>query len=388
MKTHDLSTPVLLVDRHRLDRNLRRMQERADREGVVLRPHIKTHKSPRIASMQREMGARGITVATVGEAEVFAGAGFDDIRVAYPVVGSAKHARLLALMETGVGISFLVDTDEGAAMAAGTYADAGVEAPVLIKVDVGYGRVGIPWDDPSLPPFVEGIAGTPGLRPVGILTHAGHSYHGPDEGEDEASALRRYARLERDRMLEVAGRLADAGLASEAFEISVGSTPTASVFENRREGRFSVTEIRPGTYVFFDVTQAALGSCQLDDCAATVLATVVSRREDPDGGVRCVLDAGKKVLTAEKRHGTSGHGILLPPPGRGRTPIPGVELHAVSEEHGWVRGAPETPLAVGDRVRIVPNHVCVVVNIQDEFYLVDGDDVLETVPVEARGRAR
>lgn len=388
MKTADLSTPAILVDRGRLDANLRRMQERADREGVALRPHIKTHKSPRIASMQRELGARGITVATVGEAEVFAGAGFDDIRVAYPLVGDEKHARLLALLRDGIRISFLVDTEEGARMASRVYGDAGVEVPVLVKVDVGYGRAGIRWDDPSLVELGETAAGLAGLELVGILTHAGHSYHGPGEGETEAEALRGYADLERDRMLEAASRFAGAGLAGSGFEVSVGSTPTASVFENREEGGFSVTELRPGTYAFFDVTQAALGSCRLQDCAATVLATVVSRHGEDDGRIRLILDAGKKILTAEKRHGSKGHGVLLPPPGEGSEPIPGVELFALSEEHGWLRAEAGVDLRIGDRVRVVPNHVCVVINTQDEFHLVEGDEVVETVPVEARGRVR
>ncbi|NIP58717.1 MAG: hypothetical protein GWM92_10415 [Gemmatimonadetes bacterium] len=388
MKTAELSTPTILVDRDRLDANLRRMQERADREAVALRPHIKTHKSPRIAAMQRDLGARGITVATVGEAEVFAEAGFGDIRVAYPLVGKEKHARLLALLRDGTRVSFLVDTVEGARMAAPVYADSGVEVPVLVKVDVGYGRVGIRWDDPSLVQLGETAAGLPGFRLVGILTHAGHSYHGPRERESESGALRRYADLERDRMLEAAGRFSAAGLAGEGFEVSVGSTPTASVFENREEEGFSVTELRPGTYAFFDVTQAALGSCRLEDCAATVLATVVSRHEEEDGRVRVILDAGKKILTAEKRHGSRGHGILLPPPEGGSEPIGGAELFALSEEHGWLRTEPGVDLRIGDQVRIVPNHVCVVINTQDEFHLVEGDEVVETVPVEARGRVR
>lgn len=388
MKTSDLSTPVLLVDRERLRRNLHRMQERADRERVALRPHVKTHKSPRIATLQTELGARGVTVATVGEAEVFAGAGFDDVRVAFPVVAREKHERLLELMERDVEVSFLVDTLEGASMAAAAYEEAGVRVPVLIKVDVGYGRVGVPWNDPSLPEFAERIASSPAFRPVGILTHAGQSYHGPDPGEPEAEALRRYATLERDRMLAVAGRLARAGLADESLEISVGSTPTASSFVNRRAGAFSVTELRPGTYVFNDLTQAALGSCAVEDCAASVLATVVSRRAGSDGADHCILDVGKKVLTAEKRHGATGHGLLLPPPGRGDEPIPDVELHGLSEEHGWVRAGPGAGLRVGDRVRVVPNHVCVVVNTQDRFCIVDADRVVEAVSVEARGRVR
>jgi len=388
VKIAELETPALLVDGTRLRSNLRRMQNRADREEVALRPHIKTHKSLRIAEMQREAGARGITVATVGEAEVFGRAGFDDIRVAFPVVSEQKHERLLALIEEGVEISFLVDTEEGVRRAAGMYADAGVDVPVLIKVDVGYGRVGVPWDDPALVEFAGRVASEPGLDLVGILTHAGHSYHGPEEGERRGEALRRYADLERDRMLEVASRLVDGGLKGKTFEISVGSTPTATAFTNRRKGPFSVTEIRPGTYVFFDITQTALGSCRLDECAATVLATVVSRREEDGGGVRCILDAGKKILTAEKRHGSRGHGLLLPTPDEGQEPIQGANFFAVSEEHGWVRFEGEDGLEVGDRVQVVPNHICVVVNTQDEFHLVAGDEVVETVPVEARGQVR
>lgn len=388
MSTAELSTPVLLVDVERLRANIARMQERARSQGVELRPHVKTHKAPRIAEMQRDAGARGVTVSTVGEAEVFARAGFDDLRVAYPVVGEEKHARLLALIEDGVRVSFLVDTPQGARMASDVYAEAGVEVPVLLKVDVGYGRVGVRWDDPELVRLARTVRELPALESVGLLTHAGQSYHGPREGESEEEALRRYSDLERDRILEAAARLDDEGLAGEELEVSVGSTPTASVFVNRDDGPRAITEIRPGTYVFYDVTQAALGSCRFDDCAVTVLSTVVSRHREEDGRVRVILDAGKKILTDERRHGARGHGVLLPPPGEGSEPLAGAELFALSEEHGWVHLDDRHDLRVGDRVRVVPNHVCVVVNTQDEFHLVDDDRVVETVPVEARGKVR
>lgn len=383
----DLDTPCLLVERHRLDANLHRMQATADAQGVALRPHLKTHKSVGLARQQRDLGARGVAVAKPEEAEVFAESGFEDIRLAYCVVGEAKWARLHRLMERGVRVSFCVDTVAGARLASACFAERGAEAEVLIEVDTGHGRCGIVWDSPHAEALAKAVRELPGLRLVGLLTHGGQAYVGPAEGETPAQALVRTMHEERDRLLELAARLHDADALDADAELSVGSTPTMSVFENAERGPFRITEIRPGNYVFHDLEQVALGSATLADCALTVYATVVSKQPDERGGSRLFLDAGKKVFTSDTGYGTPGFGVLLYNPER-MIALPHADLFALSEEHGWVRVPGASTLDVGDRVRIVPNHACVVVNTQEELFIVNGEEVAERWEVDARGAVR
>ncbi len=385
----DLPTPCLLVERARLDANLERMQARATANRVALRPHTKTHKALAVARHQRGLGARGIAVAKPGEAEVFVEGGFDDVRLAYTVVGRGKHERLLVLMDRA-RLSFCVDTLEGARAASAVYAAQGKQADVLLEIDVGYGRCGVRWDDPGLPVFAGRIGELPGLRLVGILTHAGHAYHGPHDGETKEAALHRVMAEERDRMLETAARLRKAGVPGAtpgSFEISIGSTPTMVVFENREREGFAVTEIRPGNYVFYDAMQVSLGAATLQDCALTVLTTVVSKHRDAVGRDRLFLDAGKKILTADAGRFTEGHGVILYNPAD-MVPHPHARLVGLSEEHGWVQVRGGATFAVGDRLRVVPNHACVAVNTQDTLYLVAGDEVVHAWPVDARGQVR
>jgi len=383
----DLDTPALLVDLRRLEANLARMQARADAAGVALRPHVKTHKAAAIAREQRERGARGLTVVKAEEAEAFVRAGFTDLRLAYPVVGEAKWARLLRLMEGGARISFCVDTRAGAEGASAFFAAAGRVAEVLVEVDTGQGRSGVRWDALTAADFVRTVSELPGLQLAGLLTHGGHSYAGPAEGEAHGDALRRVMAEERDRLLALAVRCHAAGALGPTAELSVGSTPTASVFENRQEGPFRVTELRPGNYVFHDAQQLALGSAALADCALTVLAAVASARPDEKGGTRLFLDAGKKVLTTDLGYGVDGHGVMLYDPLR-MTALPHARIAALSEEHAWVTVPGASTLAVGDRVRVVPNHACVTVATADELVVVDGEEVVARWPVDARGAFR
>ncbi|RMH61066.1 MAG: D-TA family PLP-dependent enzyme [Bacteroidetes bacterium] len=386
----DLPTPCLLIERRRLEANLARMQATAEAQGVALRPHVKTHKSVRLARWQRERGARGLTVATVDEAEVFVAAGFEDVCLAYPVVGAERHARLQRLADRA-RISFCVDTVAGAEAASAAWAGAGRRADVFVEIDVGHGRTGVPWHHADAEVLARRVAALPGLRLAGILTHEGQAYHGPaHDGEDEVGALRRVAREAVGRMLDVAVRWRAAGVPGAepgAFTLSIGSTPSMAGFENAGRDGFRITEIRPGNYVFNDATQVGLGSARWADCALTVLATVISKRRDPTGRERFFLDAGKKVLTADGGYGTDGYGRLLYN-ARTMTPLPHARLTALSEEHGWGVVPGGAPFDVGDRVRIVPNHACVTVHTQDEVYLVDGDTVIEALPVDARGRRR
>lgn len=383
MTLDDLPTPCLLIDRPRLEANLRAMQEKADANDVTLRPHAKTHKSVALARRQQELGAGGLTVAKVAEAERFVAAGFEDVRLAYTIVGRDKYARI-AQMRSGARISFCVDTMDGARAASEFFAGTGEPAEVLLEVNVGHNRCGVAPDDPRSVAFAREIADLPGLRLTGILTHAGQSYHGPADGESHEEALRRVSDHERDAMLAFAARLHEAGLAEPgAFEISIGSTPSMRTFENREEGGFRITEIRPGNYVFNDAIQEGLGVASLEECALTVLTTVISRHRS-SGRERLFADAGKKVLTSDEGARTHGFGILLYN-ARTMQPLPHAQITGLSEEHAWIEVSGGATLDVGDRVRLVPNHACVVVNTQDLLYVVEGDEVVDSWPVDARG---
>lgn len=389
MLIDDLPTPAILIERRRLEENLARMQAKADANGVTLRPHTKTHKSLWIAARQQDLGAKGLTVAKVGEAEVFASAGFNDIRIAYTVVGTDKHERILPLMD-GARISFCVDTRDGALMASDFYEMRGRRIDVLVEVDTGHGRCGVKWDRPEAVDFAGFVSSLPGLRLVGILTHAGQSYRGPrSDGETEADALRRVSAEERDRMLDLVVRMRVAGITQadpdKGFEISIGSTPSMAYFENRTHEGFRITEIRPGNYVFHDAMQVGLGVTDLSHCALTVLSTVVSKHRE-HGRERVYLDAGKKILTGDTGYGTDGHGIIVYNPVT-MTALPHARITTLSEEHGWVEVPGGSTLQVGDRVRVVPNHACVSVDTQDRVYLVDDGEVIDSLRVDARGRS-
>lgn len=378
-------TPSLLIDAARLQRNINRMQARADANDVALRPHIKTHKSVAIAQRQRDAGAVGLTVATVREAEVFSAAGFTDLCLAYATVGRAKHERLLALMQRGVTLSFCVDTPAGMKQAATFYARHNRTADVLLEVDVGHGRCGVAWDGTAAVDLARLITRQPGLRLAGLLTHAGQAYHGPTGNETPEAALLRHSTAERDRLLALAVRLRAAGVAGVVpgqVTLSIGSTPTMAVFENRTEEGFRITEVRPGNYVVYDAMQVTLGAAALDDCALTVLATVVSRRTEGDV-TRLYLDAGKKVLTTDTGAHTRGHGLLLRSPAA-RTPLARATIVALSEEHGWVEVDGDVSIAVGDHVQIVPNHACVTMGTQEAFTLQHPDGTTERCAVDAR----
>jgi D-serine deaminase-like pyridoxal phosphate-dependent protein len=381
----DLPTPALLVDRARLDANLDAAQARADANGVALRPHAKTHRSPALARLQRDRGARGLTVATVAEAEAFAAAGFDDLVVAREVVTGNGLGRLADLAARGVRVAFCVDTIPGANAASALFKARGLTADVLVEVDTGHGRCGVRWDDRTAPAFVAHVAHLEGLRVRGLLTHGGHSYAGPTEGEAPAAALDRAMREERDRLLDLAVRLGAAGLLDPGeAALSIGSTPTFSRFENREREGFRITEVRPGNYVFHDAQQVALGAATLGQCALTCVAAVLSRHRDADGTERLFVDAGKKALSSETGWGVGGYGVVLYS-ARTRVPNPHAALVALSEEHGWIEVPGGAVFGVGDPVHLVPNHACVAVATQPRLFVVDGEEVVDEWEVVGQG---
>jgi D-serine deaminase-like pyridoxal phosphate-dependent protein len=367
----DLPTPCVVIDHARVERNLARMQAATSAKGVRLRPHAKTHKSIEMARRQVAAGAVGICCAKLGEAEVFAAAGIEDIRLPYPL-NPANAARVASLLDW-TRLSFIVDHIDVARGWSEAMTRAKREVDVLVKVDVGFHRCGIDPAARGAAEFVTAVAHLPGLRFRGLLSHAGHGYHATSEA-DAAAIARDEARI----LTGLASQVAALGV--EVEEISVGATPTARFSVNEA----GITEMRPGNYIYFDRTQVALGSATWDDCALTVLARVVSR----PAGDRVILDSGSKTLTNDLARGwiaTPGFGAVLASID-GNAPDDSLLIERLSEEHATVRVTGESRLRPGDLVRIVPNHSCVVSNLVDAAWLVQGPEHVERLDVSARGR--
>lgn len=370
VRVADLRTPQVLIDRSRLLANIDRVQRLAARAGVRLRPHAKTHKSPAIARWQLEHGAAGICCAKVGEAEVFAAAGVGEIRLPYPVHPSNAD-RVLALMDRA-SISIIVDNAGVASGWSEAMTRAGRTLDVLVKVDVGFHRCGIDPARADAAAFIGRIARLKGLRLRGLLSHAGHGYFARSDGE-----LREIAGREAEILRDLRERAERSGIRIE--EVSVGATPTLRHTADQQ----GLTEWRPGNYVYFDRTQVALGAASLDDCALTVLARVVSK----PSADRIILDCGTKTLTSDLARGfekIAGYGAILTSDGAAVDDA--LTIERLSEEHATVHVRGRTPLEPGDLVRVLPNHSCVVVNMVDRIMLVDGDRVIDTLAVAARGK--
>lgn len=360
---HDLDTPYLAVDPDVLERNLRCAADSARERGIALRPHAKTHKVAEIAHRQIALGAVGLTVATVSEALVFADAGITDLFIAYPVwATSARSARVRALAQR-VSLRLGVDSVAGVEQLARGLAGATEEGnsgeacdlAVCIEIDSGHHRSGVL---PSAAPEIAVAAERAGFAVAGIFTFPGHGYAPDgraDAARDEAAAL----------------TAASAALTAHGFDAPVrsgGSTPT---FGDADPG--AITEVRPGVYVFNDAQQVELGTCAFADVALTAVATVVSR-----SGSSVIIDAGSKVLGADRAAWATGFGRL--------PEHPDARIVALSEHHATVQFADAAGVpTLGAVLRIAPNHVCAAVNLADELVVVRGDQVVDRWAVAARG---
>jgi D-serine deaminase-like pyridoxal phosphate-dependent protein len=355
-----LLTPAAVVDLDRMAANLARMAQYTALHGLALRPHTKTHKSPLLAAEQVRHGATGLTVAQLHEAQLM-GDVSPHVLLAHPPVGAPKLSRLLAL-PSSLDLIVGLDSHEALESLSAAAARAGRPVGVLIELDLGMRRVGV-GDVATAIELCRLCTTLDGVAWRGIMFYPGHIREHV-AGQDDAIE-RVDAALQR-----VLDALADAGLTPEI--VSAGSTPAAYASHRIR----GLTEIRPGTYIFNDRTTAEIGACAWDDCAYSVLATVVSTSV----GGQAVVDAGSKALFREALRGSEagGFGALLD--------RPEVIVKGMSEEHGLLDlSRADWRPRVGDLVRIVPNHVCVSVNLHDRVYGVRGDRIEQSWPVAGRG---
>jgi D-serine deaminase-like pyridoxal phosphate-dependent protein len=361
MHVSEIDTPAIVVDLDVMERNLERVACYARDHGLRLRPHTKTHKSVSLARRQLALGAAGLTVAKVSEAEIMLGAEPADVLIAFPIIGHTKLARVVELARR-TRVTIALDNAFAARQLSDAARAAQVEIGVLAEVDVGLGRVGVAPGE--LVPLAQVMLKLPHLRFEGITF-----YPGQIKSLDEAGleGLAHVSEILRGIMDDFRA----AGI--ETKIVSGGSTPT--LFHSHEV--HGLTEIRPGTYVFNDINTVRSGACEMEDCAASILATVVSTARPG----HMIIDGGSKTFSSDRLANSSevtfGHLVEAP----------GARFHKMNEEHGFVDLAhTDAEFRAGDRVHVIPNHVCVAVNLHERVYGVRGEEVEEIWNVDARGK--
>lgn len=363
-------TPAVVIDLSVVRNNIAAAARIARAGAVALRPHVKTHKSLRLAAMQVASGASGLTAAKPTEAAVFLKAGAPVVTVAYPVLRRPSFDMLLSAAALGgAQVRFVVDSEASMEALASVAQQERLVLPAYMEVDTGLHRCGVQPLSPDAVSLGRRLARTPGIDFLGLLSHAGHAYAAADP-----TGVRMVAAREREALLALSDLLDRDGM--EVRERSVGSTPT--VFLN--DGFDGLTEIRPGNYVFMDLVQVALGAARVSDIALQVLATVVSANPS-----FAIVDAGSKVLSSDMApHGSdtlTGYGVAVALRDGSEAP-----MAKLSEEHGFIAQPAGRPFTVGERVRIMPNHACPVANLATCYLVVDSDGMTERWPVEAAGK--
>jgi D-serine deaminase-like pyridoxal phosphate-dependent protein len=348
----EYGTPCAVIDMDRVERNIARIQAACDAAGVAHRPHIKTHKNPMLAQMQIAAGARGITCQKLGEAEIMADAGIDDILISYNLLGDEKMARLGAL-QGKANVTVAADNSVVVADLPKAAAASGRTLSVVVECDTGRKRAGVETPTEAVA-LAREIAGSKGLQFAGFMLYPTETgWADAQKFFDEALAGMRAHGL-------------------DATIVSTGGTPNLKNLGKLK----GATEHRFGTYIYNDRMQVAAGVATWDDCALHIYSTVVSRAAADRG----ILDAGSKTLTTDTG-GLEGHGLILE--------HPEAKIARFAEEHGFLDlSRSNTRPNVGDVVRIVPNHVCVVVNMMDEVVMVRGEEIIGALPVAARGKLR
>ena len=365
----ELDTPSLLVDFKKLKANIQDTATFAKQHNIQVRPHIKTHKSIQIAKVQLEAGAIGITTAKIAEAEIMAKAGIKDILIAYPIASPTKIERVINLLATVPLLKVSVDSIEQIKLLQKHLEKTPYTLEVWIKVNSGLNRCGVKPGKQALQ-LAQAILLLSKLKLGGIFTHAGHSYAASSKQEIE-----KIAEAEAKAVLTSALMCENAGIRIKTK--SVGSTPTYKM----SGAVHGMTEVRPGNSVFFDEIQVGLGVTERENCALTVLSSVVATYEEEG---RLILDAGSKTLCLDKgAHGNAsvkGHGHV-----KGH---PDITIERLSEEHGVAIFSEKTTLKLNDKVQIIPNHACTVVNQFSDFYLHEDGVIIDCWKVDARGASQ
>lgn len=347
--THRIETPAVLIDLDIVEANITAAQAHFDAIGVQFRPHIKTHKIPRLARMQLREGAHGIACQKLSEAEVFAAEGFDDILLCFNLLSPAKIQRLRVLASE-CSLTVVADNLETVQALSAGFADCSDRLAVLVECDTGMGRCGV-QSPQAAADLALAIDTAPGLRFQGLMTYP---------AIQAEAAVQSFLSQAKTLCTQATGH---------CDTISSGGTPTMA------DAALApiVTEYRAGTYIYNDRSLVARGACDWHDCALTVLATVVSRPTPS----RAILDAGSKSLTSDLL-GLQGYGHVVA--------YPGARISALSEEHAILTLDPDQPgPAIGERVHIIPNHACPVSNLVDTVYLHRGGHLIGAQEVSARG---
>ena len=364
MLLSELETPAVVVDLDVMDQNLSRMADYCRKHNLLLRPHTKSHKIPELAKRQLASGANGITVAKLGEAEVMLDAGITDILIAYPIVGNDKATHLATIAERA-SITVALDSEAAALAVSQAVSQRGTKVGILVELDVGFKRCGVANEVEALA-LARKIGSLPGLEFKGVMFFPGHFTVGPEQ----RAALRNDVNEMVDRVRQAFAR-ADVPLAI----VSGGSTPTA--YESHLF--HGVNEVRPGMYIFNDKTTVGISAASLNDCALSVLVTVVSTSV----AGRAIVDGGSKTFSSDRYQAGDGGGFGLVLEDHS------AQVEKLSEEHGHLNvERSERGYRVGDRLRVVPNHVCTTVNMHDEIYGVRGEEVEAVWRVEGRGKVR
>jgi D-serine deaminase-like pyridoxal phosphate-dependent protein len=355
-----IPTPFLVVDEAVALRNVRKLADYAAKHNLKIRPHTKTHKSVRMAKAQLAAGATGLTVAKVGEAEVMGAAG-DDILIAYPALDAGRTGRIAQLAK-GRTVRLAIDSALAAEALGAAARSGGATLGILVDVDTGFHRTGVQTPEAALA-LAQLVDHTAGLRLDGLFTFPGHVRFSPDGKHEALAAVNQL-------LSEAVALLQRNGLATTI--VSGGSTPSA--YQSHLVSAY--TEVRPGTYIYNDMNVVHGGGCSLDEVALKVVCTIISDAV-PD---KCVLDGGSKTFTSDRNgpRPDSGHGYL--------PKYPRAKVVRLSEEHGEVDLSQcATRPRLGERVEVIPNHVCPCVNLHDTFWLREGQ-TLHRMPVDARGR--
>lgn len=360
-----METPCIVIDTFKVINNIEKMTEVANRNGVNLRPHTKTHKIPKLAQMQTESGATGITVAKTTEAMVMASQGINDIFIAYPVVADVKIDRVLELNKI-IRLIVGVDSIEAAKRLSDKAKAANQIVEVRLEIDTGLKRTGVQYENAIK--LAEKIVGLKSIKMTGIYTFKGAIFKGQPTMDLQKAGFE-----EGELMVSLANELRKKGI--EIKDISCGSTPTAKYAAQVK----GITEIRPGTYIFYDRMQAKYSICDLEDCAARVVASIVSMPSEN----LLIIDGGSKTFATDVQPDTEplrmkGFGEIIG--------LPNASLERLTEEHGMISVEPGHELKIGDKIEIIPNHICSTINLHNSVYMFGEQGGLKEVPVSARGK--